>query len=279
MGRGPLFMVLAMLCIAVHDAIARHITRGEASIPQMLAIEAAVALAVVTPWLLRRGLSALVRVEDPWLHVLRVALVIGATACLYAALRRATLVDVIVLYQVAPALTVVMASFVLGEKVGPLGWMSILLGFAGALLIVKPDDTDVTTAHAIALLGMSLYAAFNLLTRQLGAAEPATLLGWHMAGMLVVSIVFVPFHWQALDLDGVSLIALMGVLAGMGSLLLNTALAASQSLRIMPLHYTIIVWAMLFGWVWFAERPGFATIAGAVLIVLSGLLSVRFVPR
>ncbi|HYC64388.1 MAG TPA: DMT family transporter, partial [Reyranellaceae bacterium] len=152
-------MVLAMLCIAVHDAIAKHVS-GVASIPQMLAIESALALAVVTPWLLRRGVPALVQVQQPWLHVLRVAFVIGATACLYAALRRATLADVIVLYQLAPALTVVMASFVLGEKVGPLGWMSILLGFGGALLIIKPDDADITTAHAIALLGMAFYAAF-----------------------------------------------------------------------------------------------------------------------
>jgi len=277
-GRGPAFMVAAMMCIAVHDAIAKHVL-GVASIPQLLAIEAALALAVVAPWLLRRGLSAVIQVQQPWLHVLRVGLVIGATACLYAALRRTTLTDVVVLYQVAPALTVVMASFVLGEKVGPLGWMSVLLGVAGVLMVVKPDDADVTTAHALALLGMSLYAAFNLLTRELRAAEPATLLGWHMAGVLVVALLLVPFNWRPLDMNALSFIALMGVLAGMGSLLLNTAFAVSQSLRIMPLHYTVIVWAMLLGWFWFGEWPDFATIVGAVLIVLSGLLSVRFAPR
>jgi drug/metabolite transporter (DMT)-like permease len=278
MGRGPLFMVAAMLCFAVHDAIGKYVT-GIASIPQVLAIEAALALAVLTPWFLRRGFSVLLQVQDPWLHALRVALVVGEMACLYAALRGASLTDVIVLYQVAPALTVIMASFVLGERPGPLGWMSILLGFVGVLLIVKPDEPDVSTAHAIALLGMSLYAAFNLLTRQLRAAEPATLLGWHMGGMLIVGLVLVPFHWKPLDIDTVSLMAIMGVLAGMGALLVNTALAAAQTPRIMPLHYTIIVWAMLFGWLYWGERPDISTILGAIMIVLSGLLAVRFVGR
>lgn len=278
MGRGPLFMVAAMLCIGVHDAIAKYVA-GIASIPQMLAVEAALALTVLMPWLLRRGLSVLLEVKDPWLHALRVALVVSQVACLYAALRGASLTDVVVLYQVAPALTVVMASFVLGEKPGPLGWMSILLGFAGALLIVKPDEPDVSSAHAIALLGMSLYAAFNLLTRQLRAAEPATLLGWHMAGLLLCGLLLMPFHAKPLDIDTISLMALMGVLAGLGALLVNTALAAAQSLRIMPLHYTIIVWAMLFGGLYWAERPDISTVLGAILIVLSGLLSVRFVAR
>jgi S-adenosylmethionine uptake transporter len=278
MGRGPVFMVLAMLCFAVHDAIAKYVT-GSVSIAQILLVEAALALVVVAPWLLRHGVGRLMRVEQPWLHGLRVALVVGEVACLYAALRGATLADVIVLYQVAPALTVIMASFVLGERVGTLGWLSIVLGFAGVLLIVKPDDHDVTTSHAVALLGMSMYAAFNLLTRHLRAAEPATLLSWHMSGMLVVGLVFVPFHWKPLDIDTFTLIAFMGVLAGMGSLLVNTALAMSQAPRIMPLHYTIIVWAMVIGLFWFGERPDLPTILGACLVVMSGLLSVRYVPR
>jgi drug/metabolite transporter (DMT)-like permease len=278
MSRGPLFMVLAMLFFAVHDAIGKYVT-GSASIPQMLAIEAALALVVITPWLLRRGLVELYTVQQPWLHVLRVALVIGEMACLYAALRGATLADVVTLYQVAPALTVIMASFVLGEKPGTLGWLSILLGFGGVLMIVKPDDADVSTSHAVALLGMALYAAFNLLTRQLREAEPATLLGWHMGGMLVVALLLVPFHWRPLHMDTLSLMALMGVLAGMGCLLVNTALSVSQTPTVMPLHYTIIVWAMLFGWLYWGERPDMSTIIGAVLIVLSGLLSVRYSPR
>jgi drug/metabolite transporter (DMT)-like permease len=271
-------MVLAMLCFAVHDAIGKYVT-GIASIPQMLALESALALAVVTPWLLRRGLAAVLRVQDPWLHGLRVAFVVGEMACLYAALRNASLADVIVLYQEAPALTVIMASFILGEKAGPLGWMSIFLGFAGILLIIRPDAHDVSTAHAVALLGMTLYAAFNLLTRHLRATEPATLMGWHMAGVMLAGLVLTPFNWKPLDMDTIALMAIMGVLIGVGSLFVNTALSLSQTPRIMPLHYTIIVWAMLFGWLYFGEMPDLATFVGAGMIVLSGLLSVRFVAR
>ena len=138
-------MALAMLFFAVHDAFGKHVT-GVASIPQMLAIESAVALAVVAPWLARQGLSAVLSVEKPWLHGLRVVLVIGDMACLYAALRSATLGDVITLYQVAPALTVIMAAVLLGERAGPLGWTSIVIGFAGVLLIVKPGDVEISAA-------------------------------------------------------------------------------------------------------------------------------------
>ncbi len=271
-------MVLAMLCFALHDAVGKYVT-GAASIPQILAVESGVALAVIAPWLLRQGLSVMRAVENPWLHVLRVILVIGEMACLYGALRGATLGDVITLYQVAPALTVIMAAFILGEKAGPLGWMSIILGFAGVLLIVKPDGAGVSTAHAIALLGMSMYAAFNLLTRHLRAADPETLLGWHMTGMLAVSAVLVPFHWQPLDIETLGLMATMGVLAGVGCLLVNTALGLSQTIAVMPLHYTIIVWAMLFGWLYWGDRPDASTLIGAAVIVLSGLLVVRTAPR
>lgn len=74
-------MVLAMLCFALHDAVGKYVT-GAASIPQILAVESGVALAVIAPWLLRQGLSVMRAVENPWLHVLRVILVIGEMACL-----------------------------------------------------------------------------------------------------------------------------------------------------------------------------------------------------
>ncbi len=271
-------MVLAMLFFALHDALGKYVT-GVASIPQMLAIESAAALAVIAPWLLRHGLSSLRVTEAPWLHFLRVALVIGQLACLYGALRGATLTDVVTLYQVAPALTVIMASFVLGERAGPLGWMSVILGFAGVLLIVKPDDLDVSPAHAIALLGMSMYAAFNLLTRRLRAASPETLLGWHMIGMLVASAIALPFYWNPLYLGTVGLMTAMGVLVGLGWLMFNTALGVARTASVMPLHYTIIVWAMLFGWLHWGDRPDGATLIGAGLIVLSSLLVVRTASR
>lgn len=278
MARGPLFMVLAMLCFALHDAIGKYVT-SVASIPQMLALESAVALAIIAPWLMRHGPASLRVTENLWLHVLRVALVVCEMACLYAALRGATLTDVITLYQVAPALTVIMASFVLGERAGPLGWMSIILGFAGVVLIVKPDDADISSAHAVALLGMAMYAAFNLLTRRLRSAAPETLLGWHMIGVLAVSLVLVPFYWQPIDLETLGLIAIMGVLIGMGSLMVNTALGMAQTVSVMPLHYTIIVWAMLFGWLHWGDRPDASTLIGASMIVLSGLLVVRTASR
>ena len=271
-------MVLAMLCFALHDAVGKYVT-GLASIPQMLAVESAVALAVIAPWLLRHGLSSMRVREDLWLHVLRVVLVAGQLTCLYGALRGATLTDVVILYQVAPALTVIMASFILGERAGPLGWMSVVLGFAGVLLIVKPDDLDVSTSHAVALLGMSMYAAFNLMTRRLRAASPETLLGWHMIGILAVSVMVMPFYWQPLDLETVGLMATMGILGGLGWLLFNTALGVAQTVSVMPLHYTIVVWAMLFGWLHWGERPDGATLIGAGIIVLSALLVVRTAPR
>jgi len=171
----------------------------------------------------------------------------------------------------------VLAGPLLGEQVRVRHWLALCAGFAGVLLIVRPGGTLDGIGVACALAAGVCYAAYQLLTRALASSEPPLRLLFYTAlvGTLLMSPML-PITWdgrlptpmQAL------LIASLGVYGAVGHFLLIRAFRESPASRLAPLLYMQLVWAVLLGWLIFAQWPDRLTIAGMLIIVISGLSSV-----
>lgn len=228
---------------------------------------------LITPVLgMRGGPSTLIATRQLGLHVLRSVFMLGATGCFFLALKYVPLADAIAIGFVGPFFLVALSVMILGERVRPGVWLACVVGFAGALLIIRPGFADRHWAYLLPLAAALSGSFYGVLTRRLGTGErPTTSLFYAaLVGGLVTSVA-VPFHWQAPDLAGWALLIGVGVTAAVAHLLLIQAYRHASAALIAPLHYLDIVWGVVYGLVLWGEFPDTFTWAGIAIIVGSGL--------
>ncbi|MFN3281546.1 MAG: DMT family transporter [Tabrizicola sp.] len=272
--RAALMMVASMACFAVEDLFLKR--SAEAMPPgQVLALTGAAGACVF--WALAAGQRQVVLSRDALRGVpLWRTLAEAAAAMLYImALALAPLSMTSALLQASPLVVVAGAALFLGERVGWRRWASILVGFAGVLVILEPwgaafDPTGLLTVACVVVL-----AARDLLTRvmpaRIGTFQVATwaYLGLVPSGALLMAVMgqaFVwPTPWQWAGLTGALVSGLFGYYAVVAAMRLGEVSVVA------PFRYTRLVFALAIAMVLLGERPGATTLVGAALVVGSGL--------
>ncbi len=146
------------------------------------------------------------------------------------------------------------------------------MGFSGALIIIRPGMGVMQTAILLPLGAAMLHAVYQIATRALGRTDSAlTIIAYTpLVGALVASAI-VPFFWTAPDAKGWALMVQLGVLGGVGHFALIKAFQAAPASVVAPFGYTNLIWATVFGFIIWGHLPDLATVAGAAVIVASGI--------
>jgi drug/metabolite transporter (DMT)-like permease len=225
------------------------------------------ALAIMGPGLLR-GL----RSGRPLLQLARSLLILLTTSMFFVGITTIPLATATTIMFLTPLLVTVLSIPLLGEKVGMRRLTGVLVGFAGALVIVRPGFDDMSVG-VLLVLGASLSNSFyQLVTRQVRHYdEPnTTLLYTALAGTVVFSAV-APMDWRPPQGVDWLLFVGMGIIGALSQLCLIRAFRLAPAAIVSPFSYTGLIWATIFGFVMFLELPDVWTLAGAALIVSSGL--------
>ncbi|PYE41599.1 drug/metabolite transporter (DMT)-like permease [Rhizobium sp. PP-F2F-G20b] len=270
---GIVFMLLGMLMFSLNDTMGKWLVETY-PVLQLMAIRSVAALLVLLPLVLRRGIMTVVRVERPGLQALRALLfAIDATA-FYFAVGYMPLADAMIYWLAAPIYVAALSPFLLGEKVGWRRWTAILIGFAGVLIALDPSRESLSIPALVALFGSACFAFAIMLGRTLRTTPDTTLVVWQFVGSLVFSLIgitIVPGSWAPLDPATILLPALLGVVAMLAHVLVSRSLKLADAATVVPLQYTLLFWAVVFGWIFFGDTPRPTVIIGAALIVASGL--------
>jgi drug/metabolite transporter (DMT)-like permease len=230
--------------------------------------QAAVTLALLAP-----ALPRLARTARPGLQVLRSAFLFTATLLFFAAFARMPLAEVTAIGQTSPILLTALAALVLGERVGPVRWACVGLGFLGALVIVQPGGAAFRWAALLPLAGAFMFAAFNVATRALGRDDGpwTTFFYTGMVGACGATLLL-PFVWQAPAPGDLPLLVLVGLLGAGGQAFLIVAMRAAPASHLAPFFYVQLVWAAGFGYLVFGDVPAPTTLLGAAIVVGAGLV-------
>ena len=268
--RAILAMLFAFLTFSAMDTIAKHLVGTLHPVQVVWARYASQTVFIVI--LLAPRLRVLARTASPGLQLLRSGLLFAATLLFFTALSLMPFAEAVALLQTAPLIITALAALLLGEAVGMRRWSGVCLGLVGALVIIRPGLGVFQPAALLALGAAVCMAAYQVATRMLSSADSiwTTLLYTAGVGTLIASAA-VPFFWTPPSLTEALLMALIGVIAGFGHLSLVYGLSQAPASMLAPFNYTALVWAMLFGFVFFAELPGPMTLAGATIIVGAGL--------
>jgi drug/metabolite transporter (DMT)-like permease len=240
------------------------------SLGQLLLLRSCAALLVLSPSIWRTR-AEFRRLERPRLQLLRMVLSTVDVAAFFAATAYLPLADVITFYLAVPIFVTAGSAIFLGEQVGWRRWSAVAVGFCGVLVALQPSANSFTWPALIALCGSASFAILMLMTRTLRAAPDVVLASTQFAGSLIFGAVMAPLSWATPSLGDFGLFLLGGITSVCALLCVNRSLKLAPASVVVPYQYTMIVWAVLFGYAVFGDLPSIATLVGAAIIVAAGL--------
>ncbi len=206
------------------------------------------------------------------------------------------LADIIALYATVPLFVTALAGPVLGEKISLVRWGAILIGFVGALVMVKPGSGVFELASLLPVLAALAYASAQVVARRIGLNDSAAVMSFYQnllylcaAGVLASivtlwggdyeghrSLVFLLRQWEVPGLRDILLISACGPIAAIGMTMLGEAYRLEEANIVTSFEYTALIWGTVWGYLIWNEVPGIESLIGAGLIVGAGLLIALF---
>lgn len=172
----------------------------------------------------------------------------------------------------SPIIVTILSIPLLGERVGLRRWIGIVIGFAGALIVMRPGSESLQLSVLVVLTAAFTHALYQVFTRKLRAHDhQMTSLFYTGIVGAVATTAAVPFFWEPVAAADWLLFVFAGIAGGIGHLCLIRAFQNAPVSVAAPFSYSSLPWAILFGFVLFGDLPGAWTLSGAALIICSGL--------
>jgi drug/metabolite transporter (DMT)-like permease len=170
----------------------------------------------------------------------------------------------------APIFTAVFAVVFLGERAGWHRWSAIFIGFAGAVIIIRPDTHNLNADLLIVPLATTFWAMAALLVKSLTRTEPPDRIVMYMS-IFMTLLAFPPalYWWDWPDAHQFGLIALIAITSTGAHLSLVRAYAGADIVTLMPFEFGRLLFTALFAWMVFGETADWSTWAGGAIIVAS----------
>jgi drug/metabolite transporter (DMT)-like permease len=267
-------MCLSMASFTINDTFMKLVS---ASLPlfQAIALRGIVAsAALVAIALALSGPSQVVpKGADRWKVALRSIAEIGATATFLTALAHMPLANLSAILQSLPLAITLGAAIVLKEPVGWRRMVAILIGFFGVLLIIKPGTEGFTFWSMLGLISVACVAVRDLTTRTLSRATPsASVAVWASVAVTLIGAVITTWQgWVAVSPQQAMYLAIASAALICGYMFAVMVMRVGDIGLIAPFRYTSLLWAILFGWMLFGSLPDSLTVAGAAIVVATGL--------
>lgn len=269
--KGILLMVASMVAFTLLDAIAKHLVQ---TLPPAVAVfgRYVVALLLSVGVILRKGGPHLMATRHPALQALRGVLLMGATMLNFIAIIHLQLAQTAAIFFTIPLWVCALSAPLLGEHVGWRRWIAVAAGFMGVLVIMRPGSDSFHWAMLLSIASSFCGAIYNIVTRKVGGRDRAetSLFYVGLVGAMAAAVPL-PFAWQAPQGLQWLYLGFMGLAGTIGHFMLIQAHRLAPASVLAPFMYTQIVWMILIGYALFGDVPDFWTIAGAAIVVTSGL--------
>lgn len=272
--QGLAFAFLGFAVFAVHDALIKGL--GETySIFQIIFFAILFSFVPMTATMLADRKVDNFLPHHPWLVLLRSCLMILAMTCAFYAFVVLPLAQVYSLLFSFPLLVTVLSVPLLGEVVRAQRWAAVIVGLIGVLIVLRPGATELTLGHLAALTAAFCSALSSVLVRKIGNAERSAVLILYpmLLGIAVMSLLQ-PAVYRPAELLHLAMMATIGLLSVGAQHLIIMAYRAAPAAVVAPSQYSQIIWATMFGAIFFGERPDAYVALGAGVIIASGIFVV-----
>ncbi|MTI01354.1 DMT family transporter [Roseibium sp. RKSG952] len=271
-GLGYAFLGFAVF--ATHDALIKYLG-ATYSVLQIIFFATLFSFVPMAVTILADRTSDNFRPRHPWLVLLRSALMVASMSCAFYSFSVLPLAEVYSLLFSFPLIVTVLSIPILGEVVRAQRWAAVGVGLIGVLIVLRPGATEITLGHVAALTAAFCSAFASVLVRKIGNEErSAVLILYPLLLAIIIMSLAQPAVYQPPSLTHLGMMALVGVFSVIAQHLIILAYRAAPAGAVAPSQYTQIIWATIFGAVFFGERPDAWVAVGASIIIASGVFVV-----
>lgn len=270
-----MLMLCAMFLFSAGDMLAKLLTDAYHPV-QIIWFRQLGLLCGILLLLSVKGLK-LLNTQQPGLQMCRGVLAVASGLLFVFAVRHVSLVDAVAASFVAPFFLTMMGAFFLKEKVGLRRWSAVVVGFLGAIIVIRPGMGVIHPAAMLVIFAAAFYSARQVIGRLLADTDKTetTVAYTAITASAVISVPLLffwtwpesSFHWL--------LLLSMSLVAGIAEILVIKALEVAEAGAIAPIHYTLIIWGTIYGYFVFNQLPDQWTVIGAAIIVCAGVYTLR----
>jgi len=261
-----------VLILCIMDAMIKWLS-ADYPIAQIVFFRASIGLIPTLVMLYRPpGLEAL-RTRRVGAHFLRGLAGVVGTFGFFWAFAVMPLADAYAIGFAAPMFITALSVPILGEKVGARRWLAVLVGFAGVLIMIRPGGGGTFgSGGAIALLATAAYALSMVLMRLYSRTETnASMIFYATIVIVLVAGVQMPFVWVTPTWADAGLLAVLGLLGGIGAIMMAQAYRVATPSIVVPFEYTGMIWGVALGYMVWGDVPDLWIWVGSAIVVASGL--------
>ncbi len=276
LNKGTLLYLLAVVMLAIMDASAKWLS-DDYSVFQIALIRSFFSFLPILGlalWNQKRQVSFSIARGRILAHILRGCLFAITFGSFVWSLKWLPLAEATGISLIGPILMVVLGGVLLKENIGYQKWLAIAIGLAGVLLIFQPGVGGPLFAKLLALLSALSFALVAIWTRKLTPHDSSeTIAFWTNTTLMMIGGAGVLFFsgWFTPSVDDLWVFLIMGLAGGIANLLFVIALRLSEVSLVAALEYTIFIWAVLLGAVFFAEISSINVWIGVAIIAISGV--------
>nr|WP_264193252.1 DMT family transporter [Methylobacillus gramineus] len=262
----------AIFLFAGSDALSKYLVGFYAVVMVIwvrYVIHSSLMLAVLLP---RKGVS-IFKTQRPGLQLMRGLCMVGTNMLFISALRYIPLAEGTAIIYLTPLIVTALSGPLLGERVTPLQWIAVSLGFIGVLVILRPGGALFTPISILAIGAACTFSLYQLITRKLNATDSSAttnlisgLIGSAMLGCIA------PFFWQTPNAYHALLLLGLGISALASHLLMTEAYRHTNPSTLAPFTYGQLIFAGLIGYLAFGHVPDIYGLIGIAIICASGML-------
>lgn len=272
---GALWMLASCAMLAMLAGLARHLSQAGVDPFQIVFCRLLFAWMCLLPWLLRRGIRS-VGTSQIKLYMIRAVISMGAMSTWFYAVSLIPIGEVTALSFLAPLFTTVGAALILGEIVRVRRWTATLIGFCGALVIIRPGMTEMGLGNWLALGSAVFMGVSALIIKSLTRGDdPWTVVFFSHLLMIPLALIPAILVWSWPSFEVWMFLLATGPVAVIGHILMTKAYSITDASIIAAVDFSRLPCAVLVGWVAFGELTDVWTWVGAAIIFASSLYIVR----
>ena len=265
--------LVSVVCLATMAALIKLAEIGGAHLSEILFFRQAVGVPLVAAIIAAGPGLATIRTGQLSAHIVRAVVGLTSMTCLFTAVTLLPLAESTTLQFTIPIFATILGALVLKEPTGWHRWLAVVTGFVGVVIVARPGTGHFALWGTVAGISAGfLTAVVSILLRRIGRTESAfTTVFWFASLSMIPLTILYAFDHQAHPLHIWLLLIGVGVAGNLGQIALTSALKLGPVSIVVPMDYSTLIWATLFGWLLFGALPSVTTWIGAPVIIGSGL--------
>ena len=268
---GILFGIFAYLSFSILDVIQKTLVFHH-SIFQLLLVKYFFVLCLSLIESKRKNNYLFYKSKNIKLQIFRSLLSLIESGCFVLSFKYLSLANAHSIGSLAPVIVVALSAIILKEKVSPKTWVAIFIGFVGVLIILRPTSSIFDPKALLPLIAAFILGLYQIVTKKVSEHDKneTSLFYTSIIGLIIMSLLASKF-WTPVDISSYAMFLGIGIFFSLGLYLQIIALSKARASIIQPFHYTLIFWAIIFGYIFYNDVPDMFTIFGAIIITCSGI--------